>query len=108
MWVNETKTLWLDRNKDTWQLPVVGIDGVYCGNVVAQIVDPKQCLVQYFVIFSPTHDKKFVIPSEIVTKIDVVLHCICREDCLHKLPEYEQTLSVELERKIRIVLDNAL
>lgn len=108
MWVDEAKTLWLDRNRDTWQLPLLCIDGVYCGNIVAQIVDPRQCLVRYFVVFSHLQTRKFLIPSETVTQIDTAVHCACGQNCLQKLPDYVQKLTVEFEQQIQEILEDIL
>ncbi|NMA61577.1 MAG: hypothetical protein GX956_06835 [Firmicutes bacterium] len=107
MWVNETRTLWVDRNRDTWQLPVLSSDGVYCGNVVAQIVNPKQCLVCYFVVFSHLEERQFLIPSDTIEEIDAALYCTCRFHALQKLPNYVQELNTKLEREIQLALREA-
>ena len=51
MWVDENKTLWEERNRDLWQLPILSQDGEYLGNVIGQIVEPNRYLVRYLVSF---------------------------------------------------------
>ncbi len=68
LWVNCSHTLWVDRNPDTWQLEVMSRDGAYCGNVVGQIVDPKQCLVRYFIVFQADQMRHFLLPGDSVQK----------------------------------------
>ncbi len=104
MWVNEAQTLWVDRNRDTWQLPVLSSDGAYCGNVVAQIVDPEQCLVRYFVVYSRLEARQFLIPSGTIEDIDTALHCLCPASNLQKLPTYAQHVSGKLEQEIHSTL----
>lgn len=104
LWANETQTLWIDRNRDTWQLPVISSDGAYCGNVVAQIVDPQQCLVRYFVVFSRTEGRQFLIPSATIEEIDTVLHCTSDTTCLRKLPAYVLQIPRQLEQEVHLAL----
>lgn len=105
MWVNDERTLWIDRNPDTWQLQVVSCDGAYCGNVVGQIVDPKQCLVRYFIIFVPDQTRHFLLPSDSVRKINGELHSAHGAANLLRLPDYQHIVTARLEEEIRIVLE---
>lgn len=100
MWVDDNQTLWADRNLDTWQLPVLSCDGLYCGNVVGQIVEPKQCLVRYFIIFSPQDSRQFLLPSDSISKIDARLHCLHPGEHLQKIPTYSRAIPKLLEQQI--------
>lgn len=104
MWIDEQERLWSERNRDTWQLPLVSSDGVYLGNVVAQVVEPSQCLVRYFVIFSREEGRRFLIPSDAIQGIDSTLRSLEPVDSLKLLPSYQQHLSKELEFEIHEVL----
>lgn len=100
MWINESKTLWEDRNRDTWQLPLLSNDGWYCGNVVAQVVDPHQCLVRYFIVFSHQYKRQFLVPSDAVELIDQEVHCSVSAHHLQQVPEFRQTLSPQMEAEV--------
>lgn len=105
MWVNNNRTLWLDRNPDTWQLEVMSCDGAYCGNVVGQIVEPKQCLVRYFIIFAADQTRHFLLPSDSVHKIEGELYSAHTAKSLLRLPTYHHTVTERLERQIHAVLE---
>ena len=104
MWVNEDRTLWADRNVDTWQLVVRSADGFDCGNVVAQIVEPGQYLVRYFVVFLADADKHYLLPSDAVRNIEGELLSVYTAECLLSLPTYHHTVTPCLEKSIRAVL----
>lgn len=105
LWVDDGHTLWADRNRDTWQLPLISSDGAYCGNVVAQVVDPKECLVRYFVIFSHEQERHFLLPSEAVAGLDTSLHCTHSANSLKSLPAYQQHIPRNLELQIHDILE---
>lgn len=104
MWVNDAETLWTDRNRDTWQLPLISSDGAYCGNVVAQVVEPKQCIVRYLVVFSNQAAKQFLIPSESISAINTSVQCDHSNICLQKLPAYQSHISRTLETEVHQIL----
>lgn len=104
MWVDDKETLWAEPNRDTWQLPLLSSDGEYLGNVVAQVVEPAQCLVRYFVIFSRTEERQFLIPSEAIANVDTSLIALDPQVALRCLPSYYQHLSKELEHEIHQAL----
>jgi hypothetical protein len=100
VWINESKTLWEDRNRDTWQLPLFSSDGIYCGNVVAQVVDPHQCMVRYFIVFSRQNQRQFLVPSDAVELIDQKVQCSVRACHLRQIPKFCQTVSPQLESDV--------
>ncbi|MFY9202433.1 MAG: hypothetical protein WAO96_02235, partial [Limnochordia bacterium] len=75
MWIDKNRTLILDRNIDTWQLPLVAASGSYLGNVVAEVIEPRAYMVRYFVVFDPNAQRRFLLPSELVTDIDDKIFC---------------------------------
>lgn len=106
MWVNDNQTLCVDRNPDTWQLAVTSREGHYCGNVVGQIVEPQQCLVRYFIVFSPERTKHFLLPSDSVRKIETDLQSAHSAENLFSLPAYYHSVTEDLEKRIHAVLDS--
>lgn len=100
MWVDEQKRLWEDRNRDTWQVPLISSDGAYLGNVVAQVVEPSQYLVRYFLIFSHDQDRRFLLPSDAVQALGENLRSLDAEEVLRCLPSYQAQLSKKIETEI--------
>ncbi|NMB38395.1 MAG: hypothetical protein GX994_02335 [Firmicutes bacterium] len=100
MWLDQNKTLLISLNRDTWQLPVRNNTGDYLGNVVAQIVEPKEYLVRYFLIYNPNQERRFLLPSDTVTAIDEWICCTIGAEYIAQLPDYTQSL--EREDEIRI------
>jgi len=100
LWVNEAKTLWADNNRDIWQLPLFSQDGLYCGNVVCQVVEPGQCLVRYLVVFSKKRSCQYLVPCECIQTIGRAVRCTIRSDFLEKLPPYSTDISSRLELEI--------
>jgi len=80
-------------------------DGAYCGNVVGQIVDPKQCLVRYFIVFQADQMRHFLLPGDSVQKIEGELHSTHSAKNLADLPAYHHTVTERLEREIHAALD---
>lgn len=104
MWVNEAKTLWADKNRDIWQLPLFSKDGFYFGNVVSQVVEPEQCLVRYLIVFSKERACQFLVPSECIQSMDQTVRCSIPSYFLEKLPAYDAQLSAQLELEIHRTL----
>lgn len=104
MWVNEKKTLWSDCNGDTWQLPFLSKEGCCCGRVVAQVVDPQQCLVRYFIVYSQSRAGRFLVPGDSVECIDSAVRCSLPAGSLQKLPLFNQNISIRLEQEIHRAL----
>ncbi|NLJ80116.1 MAG: hypothetical protein GX335_03715 [Firmicutes bacterium] len=104
MWVNKRKTLWSNRNGDTWQMPFCSKEGICCGTVVAQIVDPKQCLVRYFCVYSPRRKIRFLVPSSAIDSINGAVRSSLQANILGKLPPYLSHVSRRLEQKIHQTL----
>lgn len=100
MWLDQNKTLLLNRNSDTWQLPVENSLGDYLGNVVAQIVEPQEFLVRYFLVYNPIKNRKFLVPSDTVISIDERICSTINSTQSSRLPEYEQSLERDDEEKI--------
>ncbi|NLM53603.1 MAG: hypothetical protein GX195_01585 [Firmicutes bacterium] len=100
MWVDERRTLWEERNRDIWQLPIVSSDGEYCGNVIAQIVEPREYMVRYLVVFSEDQQKHFLLPSDTVERIDQVVKCQVNAAHLKALPPFHRQVSRQLEEQI--------
>lgn len=92
MWLDVQQTLFEDRNRDTWQMPVADADGTNLGNVVAQIVEPQACMVRYFILYDPVSNRHVLLPSDTVESIDDQIHSVITADSVAKLPKYEQTL----------------
>ena len=107
MWIDKDETLVEHRNKDTWQLPVVSKDGEYLGNVIGQIVDPYECIVRYFLIYSPKRDVRFLLPSDTVVAIDDEVDCGIEIDRITQIPYYEESIDREEEATIYSVLAQA-
>ncbi|NLM38949.1 MAG: hypothetical protein GX205_02750 [Firmicutes bacterium] len=106
MWVDENKTLWEERNRDLWQLPILSQDGEYLGNVIGQIVEPNEYLVRYLVAFSPGQQKRFLVPCETVLAIDQVVYCRVSAADLEQLPAFQTEISRNLEEKIYQMVDS--
>lgn len=105
MWVDEEKTLWEERSRDIWQLPIVSYDGEHCGNVIAQIVEPQECLVRYLVVFSHGQERHYLLPCETVAKIDQAVHCQATAANLRQLPSFPMRISRNLEWQVYKALD---
>lgn len=106
MWVDEKKTLWEERNRDLWQLPIFSRDGEYLGNVIAQIVEPQEYLVRYLVVYSPKDEKRFLVPCETLMAIDQVVHCHVSAADLMQLPAFHMEISRNLEEQIYQTVDH--
>ncbi len=100
MWVDEQQTLWEERNRDIWQLPIISRDGEYCGNVIAQIVEPQEYLVRYLVVFYKGQEKHYLLPSDTVERIDQVVQCQVNAARLMELPPFHNQISRKLEEQI--------
>ncbi len=104
MWLNEAKTLMVNRNKDTWQSIVYNSVGDYLGNVVAQIIEPSEYLVRYFLVYNPSQKRRYLIPTDIVTSIDETIRCTAASNLIARLPDYDQTLERKDELEIFHIL----
>ncbi|HHT72551.1 MAG TPA: hypothetical protein GX008_02420 [Firmicutes bacterium] len=100
MWVDEQQTLWEERNRDIWQLPIISDDGEYCGNVIAQIVEPQEYLVRYLVVFSKGEQKHYLLPSDTVERIDQVVQCKVEAAYLRELPPFGRQISRQFEEEV--------
>ncbi|HHT37356.1 MAG: hypothetical protein ACE3NC_08570 [Candidatus Wallacebacter cryptica] len=105
MWLDRDRTLILDRNRDTWQLPLVDCSGDYVGQVVGQIVEPKACMVRYFLVYDPESERRFPLPSDLVVQIGDEIHCQISPQQIARLPEYKQQLEREHEILIYQIID---
>lgn len=105
MWIDQNKTLIIDRNVDTWQLPLVAASGSYLGNVVAEIVEPRAYMVRYFLVYDPNSQRRFLLPCELVTDIDDRVLCDITPNQTALLPEYQQWIDRSHERRIYQVLN---
>jgi hypothetical protein len=105
MWIDKNRTLILDRNIDTWQLPLVAASGSYLGNVVAEVIEPRAYMVRYFVVFDPNAQRRFLLPSELVTDIDDKIFCDINPSQTALLPEYHQRIDRSHERRIYQILN---
>lgn len=100
MWLDQNKTLLVNRNRDTWQMPVEDSDGDYLGNVVAQVVEPEEYMVRYFLVYDPSHDRRFLLPSDTVLAIDNRIYSKLSANQIALLPEYDQVLERDDEIEI--------
>lgn len=105
MWIDRKKSLVLDRNRDTWQLPLINFAGEYLGHVVAQVVEPHACMVRYFLIYDPSHNRRFLLPSDTVTSIDDQVCCDIKYQQVALLPEYKEVIEREDEVQIYQIVD---
>jgi len=105
VWIDQNKTLIIDRNVDTWQLPLVAASGSYLGNVVAEIVEPRAYMVRYFLVYDPNSQRRFLLPCELVTDIDDRVLCDITPNQTALLPEYQQRIDRSHERRIYQVLN---
>ena len=104
MWIGKNRTLIIDRNLDTWQLPLIAASGSYIGNVVAEVIEPRAYMVRYFLVFDPNSQRRFLLPCELVTAIDEKVFCDITPTQTAQLPEYKQRLDRTDEIRIyRIV-----
>ncbi len=92
MWLDQKKTLLENRNKDTWQMPVLSSDGDYLGNVVAQIVEPEECMVRYFLVYQPDQQRQFLLPSDTVVAIDDKVYSHVQAKQIAQIPQYGQSI----------------
>ena len=75
MWIDKNRTMIIDRNLDTWQLPLVAASGAYLGNIVAEVIEPLAFMVRYFLVFDPNSQRRFLLPCDLVTDIDKKVFC---------------------------------
>lgn len=73
--------------------------------MVGQIVDPKQCLVRYFIVFQAEQKRHFLLPGDLVQNIDNELHSTHSAKNLLGLPAYHHRVTEQLEREIEALLD---
>lgn len=104
MWLDQNKTLLVNRNRDTWQMPVEDSNGDYLGNVIAQIIEPDEYMVRYFLVYDPNQSRHFLLPSDTITAIDSRIYSKVRAQQISRLPEYEETL----ERDDEIIIFSTL
>lgn len=102
MWIDKEQTLVENRNKDTWQLPVVSDEGDYLGNVIAQIVQPSECMVRYLLVYSP--QGHYLLPSDTVVHIEDKVYCEVSADQFQQLPRYSAGISKQDQEEIYEVL----
>ncbi len=90
---------------DVWQLPLKDTSGAYMGNVVAQIIEPDEYMVRYFLIYNPDQERRFLVPTDSVTNIETEVLCDLSQDQASLLPEYDQSLERDEEIAIYQILD---
>ncbi|HHX02239.1 MAG TPA: hypothetical protein GX739_06170 [Firmicutes bacterium] len=100
MWIDKNRTLIIDRNLDTWQLPLVAASGAYLGNIVAEVIEPLAFMVRYFLVFDPNSQRRFLLPCDLVTDIDKKVFCDISPTQTALLPEYGQRLDRNDEKRI--------
>ncbi len=100
MWLNRDKTLLENRNKDTWQLPVVDVDYNYLGNVIGQIVEPEEYMVRYFLIYDPNQQRRYLLPSDTVFAIEDKIYSTVDITQIAQFPSYSQDIERDDECKI--------
>jgi len=100
VWINEAETLLEHRNKDTWQLPLESGDGQYIGNIVAQVVEPEECMVRYFLVYQAEKSRHFLLPSDTVTDISDKVYCELDSQQITQIPAYESRIDRDDEHHI--------
>lgn len=105
MWIDSNRTLIMERNRDTWQMPLIDACGSVVGHVVGQIVEPKEYMVRYFLVYDPNSERRFLLPSELVVNIENEIYCEVQPSQIAALPEYEQNLERDLETQIYQIIE---
>jgi len=100
VWLDHQKTLLANRDRDTWQLPVISCSGDYLGNVVAQVVEPSQYMIRYFLIYNPQQNRRFLLPLDCVIAIDDHIQSNVEKEQVLQFPHFTDEIFRDDEREI--------
>lgn len=107
MWLDYQKTLLANRDRDTWQLPVISCSGDYLGNVVGQIVEPAQYMIRYFLVYSPQQERRFLLPLDSVIDIDDEIHINVNTEQVLQFPKFSQEIQRDDEIAIYDIISQS-
>ena len=105
MWIDSNKTRSWNAIEIHGEMPLIDACGSVVGHVVGQIVEPKEYMVRYFLVYDPNSERRFLLPSELVVNIENEIYCEVQPSQIAALPEYEQNLERDLETQIYQIIE---